>query len=120
MNDHGATAAFRRDMQIPLDITFLGMPPSPSVDAAVRRWVTRLERFHDRIVRCAVTVSYREQAAPFHVTVTLALPGREIVVSNDPCRDKIYTALSESFRAARRQLQDYVRIRRREVKAHAS
>lgn len=106
-------------MQLPVDITFLGMRPSPSVDAAIRRWVTRLERFHDRIVRCAVRVTYHEQAAPFHVTVTIAVPGREIVVSNDQPRDDVYSAVSESFRAARRQLQDYVRIRRREVKAHA-
>lgn len=109
-----------KGMQLPLDITFLGMPPSPSVDAAIRRWVTRLERFHDRIVRCAVTVTYNGQATPFHVTVTITVPGREIVVSNDPFRDNVYSALSDAFRAARRQLQDYIRIRRREVKMHAS
>jgi ribosome-associated translation inhibitor RaiA len=107
-------------MQLPLDITFLGMPPSLSVDAAIRRWVTRLERFHDRIIRCAVVVSHRDQPAPFHVTVTLTVPGREIVVSNEPYQVNVYTALSASFRAARRQLQEYVRIRRHDVKLHAS
>ena len=104
----------------PLDITFLGMPTSLSVDAAIRRAVTRLERFCDRIVRCAVTVTYHEHSASFHVTVAITVPGREIVVSNDPFQDNVYGALSDAFRAARRQLQDYVRIRRREVKAHAS
>jgi ribosome-associated translation inhibitor RaiA len=104
----------------PLDITFRGMPASPSVDAAIQRWFTRLVRIHDRILRCAVTVTYREQAAPFHVTIALAVPGREIVVSDDPSYDNVYTALSGAFRAARRQLQDHIRIRRHEVKAHAS
>ena len=107
-------------MQLPVDITFLGMPPSPSVDAAIRRAVVRLERFYDRIVSCAVTVTHHEQAAPFHVSITIVVPGREIVVSNDPPRENAYAAVSESFRAARRQLQDYVQIRRHEVKAHAT
>jgi ribosome-associated translation inhibitor RaiA len=107
-------------MQLPVDITFLGMPPSPSVDAAIRRAIVRLERFCDRVVGCAVTVTYHEQAAPFHVSITMTVPGREIVVTNDPPYDNVYAAVSEAFRAARRQLQDYVRIRRHEVKAHAS
>jgi ribosome-associated translation inhibitor RaiA len=106
-------------MHPPLDIKFLGMHPSLLVDTAIRRWVTRLERFHDRILCCAVVVTYRDLPEPFHVTITLVIPGREIVVSNEPYQANVYTALSSAFRAARRQLQDHVRIRRHDVKLHA-
>ena len=39
-------------MQIPLQISFRNMDPSPAVEARIREKAAKLERFHDRIVGC--------------------------------------------------------------------
>lgn len=115
-------------MQTLLEITFRGMSSSPSVEAAIRHWVARLEHTYHRIQRCAVIVEmphqHHRQGNQFHVRIDLTVPGREIAVSRDPERnpghEDVYDALSDAFRAARRQLQDHARIRRGDIKHHAA
>ena len=45
-----------------------------------------------------------------------------IAVSRDPgidhAHEDVYVALAHAFRAARRQLQDYARLRRGDIKLH--
>ena len=41
-------------MQTPLQITFHQLPPSPALEADVRKSVDDLETFFDRIVGCRV------------------------------------------------------------------
>ena len=43
-------------MQVPIQISFRNMDPSPSVEAVVREKAAKLERFFDRIVSCHVTI----------------------------------------------------------------
>ena len=43
-------------MQIPLEISFRNMDPSPAVEARIREKAAKLERFHDRIIGCTVVV----------------------------------------------------------------
>ena len=43
-------------MQIPLQISFRNMDPSPAVEARIREKAAKLERFHDRIIGCTVVV----------------------------------------------------------------
>jgi ribosome-associated translation inhibitor RaiA len=115
-------------MQSPLDITFRGMSSSPSVEVAIQSWVARLERSYDRVQRCSVLVELPHQhhrhGNQFHVRIDLTVPGREIAVSRDPACDPghedVYVAISDAFRAARRQLQDHVRTRRGDIKTHAA
>ncbi len=114
-------------MQVPLEITFRGMSPSSSAEAAIQSWVVRLEHLYSRIHRCSVVIAvphqHHRQGNPFQVRIELTVPGQEIVVSHDPEREPgrsedLYLALDDAFLAARRQLQDYARIQRGEVKAH--
>lgn len=115
-------------MTVPLEITFRGMTPSPAVEASVQRWVERLERQHERIQRCAVVVEVphksKSQGQTFHVRVEVAVPDKLIEVTRDPGLDQghedVYVALTDAFRAARRQLQDHAAIIRGDVKRHAS
>jgi cold shock CspA family protein len=51
------------------------------------------------------------------VKVDLRVPGREIVASADHGED-VYVALRDAFDAAKRQLEETVRVRRGDVKAH--
>lgn len=43
-------------MQLPLEITFHNVDPSPSMEAEIRRRAGKLERFAADIVSCRVTI----------------------------------------------------------------
>ena len=115
------------DVSTPVDITFRGMEPSTAVETSINEWVERLEHAFDRIERCAVVVEiphrHQRQGNTFHVRVDLMVPDHVITASRDPGLDHthedVYVAISDAFRAARRQLQDHARIQRGDVKLHA-
>jgi ribosome-associated translation inhibitor RaiA len=114
-------------MSVPVEITFRSIPPSPAVEAAITRWVAKLEHAYARIARCSVVVEIphrrQRQGNAFRVAIQLAVPGETITVARepgfDPAHEDLYVAIGDAFRAARRRLQDYARIRRGEVKLHA-
>jgi ribosome-associated translation inhibitor RaiA len=107
-------------MQVPVDITFRGMTPSPTVEAAIHRWVERLDLVFDRIEHCAVVIEvphqHHQRGRMFRVRVDLAVPDRTITVSRDPgldhAHEDVYVAITDAFRAARRQLVDHARYRK--------
>jgi len=113
-------------MQVPLEITFRGMDPSESIDKEIRNHVESLEKFYDRITSCHVTLElphrHKTHGKQFDVTIIMAVPGRELVVSHRPGKDETHTdayiAIRDAFRAMRRELQDYVRELRGDVKTH--
>ena len=105
-----------------IDITFRDMESSPAVEAAVQRWADRLERVHDRIVSCHVTIErphrhQRQQSEQFHVSLRLEVPGAALANTHHTHHD-VYVAIADAFRTARRQLQDFVAVRRGFVKRH--
>lgn len=113
-------------MQVPLEITFRNMPPSPAIEAAIRDKAAKLEEFHDRITstRVVVETPHRQhrRGKLFHVRVDLRIPGRELVVSRDPADhhayEDVYVAIRDAFDGARRQLQDCAREMRGGIKTH--
>jgi ribosome-associated translation inhibitor RaiA len=99
-------------------ITFLGMTRSAAVEAQVQRWVDRLERSFGRLLRSEVWIEqphqHNRKGKTFRVRVELAVPGTMLVVSRDTAdhaHENVYVALSDAFRAARRQLQTHVGVR---------
>jgi cold shock CspA family protein len=87
-----------------------------------------LETVYYGFLRCHVVVEAPHRrhrtGRRYHVRVRLTVPGEELVVSRDPGRDEphedVYVAIRDSFHAARRRLEDYVRRNlRRDVKARA-
>lgn len=113
-------------MQVPLEIRFHNLDRSDAIEAAVRERAGKLERFAADIVSCRVTIEaphkHRRQGKLYGVKVDLRLPGGEIVASREPdahhAHEDVYVALRDAFDAARRQLQDYVRVRQAKVKTH--
>ena len=108
-----------------LQITFRNIDASPTVEAKIRERAGELERFCDRIVSCRVVIEAphrRRHGDLFHIRVDLKVPGKEIVVKRDPpdhhAHEDIYVAVRDCFDAVRRQLEDYVRRRRGDTKAH--
>jgi ribosome-associated translation inhibitor RaiA len=114
-------------MQVPVTVTFRSMDSSPAVETAIDRWVSRLAAAFDRIESCDVVIDlphrHGRQGNVFHIRIEIAVPQRVITVSEGPDHDHahedVYVALADAFRAARRQLQDYARIQRGDVKLHA-
>lgn len=111
-----------------LQITFRNMKSSAALEDRIRQLVQKLERFSSQIVKCQVVVQaphhqHHEQGALFDFQVDITVPGKSIVIGHthtkNPAHTNPYVALRDAFRTARRQLQDYERIRRRDVKSHS-
>jgi len=113
-------------MQVPLDIYFHNLDKSETIEAAVRDRAQKLERFADKIVSCRVTIDsphkHHHQGKLFQVSVDIHVPGGHIVASRKPsehhAHEDITVAIRDAFAAARRELQDHLRIERGKVKQH--
>ena len=113
-------------MHFPLQITHRQMETSAALDEHIEAEAEKLERYFDKIISCRVVVElpHRSQnkGQHFHVVVDLTVPGREIIVGRDPdervTHEDPYVAVTEAFKAARRQLKTAAQRRRREVKRH--
>lgn len=108
-------------MKLPLQITWRDIPPSEALEAAIRERADKLDLFYPHIMACRVTVGitgkHKHQGQQFAVAVDLSVPGKEIVVNRDHDEDA-YGALRDAFDHARRQLEDFARIQRGDVKLH--
>ena len=108
-------------MQIPLQISFHGIQHSDALYSAIRERAEKLERFYDRIMSCRVVLElgarHKRQGKQFSVRIDLKMPGGEIAVTKEHDED-VQVALRDAFDAARRQLEDYARAQRGDVKRH--
>lgn len=97
-------------MQLPLQITFRKMAPSPAVEAHIRERAEALDRYFARIMACRVVVEAStrrpRQGRIYHLRIDLTVPGREIVVKHDPpdhhAHEDILVAVRDAFDAVRR------------------
>jgi ribosome-associated translation inhibitor RaiA len=121
-------------MILPVQTTFHNVDHSEAVIARIQEEADKLETYFDRITSCRVVIEaahrHRAHDEPFHIRIELGVPGKELVVAHEPasqangqgeeesrrrkCQETngahkdIYVAIRDSFRAMRRQLQDYV------------
>ncbi|MSO91826.1 MAG: HPF/RaiA family ribosome-associated protein [Rhodospirillales bacterium] len=113
-------------MQVPINISFRHTEPSPAVEAFIREKAAALEKFSHRITALAVVVECpprRPRGGMFYqVRLHLSMPGKDILVGRDRMKDEshrdVYVAIRDAFNAASRQLQDYARTIRGDVKTH--
>lgn len=108
-------------MQIPLQITIRDMEHSEALETRIREKMNKLEEFFKHIMSCRVVVEvphkHHNQGKNFNVRIDITVPGNEIVVNRDHAED-VYVALRDAFSAAKRQLEDYARKVRGDVKTH--
>jgi ribosomal subunit interface protein len=108
-------------MKLPLQITLRDISHSDAVEQAVREKAEKLDQFYPQIMGCRVTVEmpgkHKHQGRQFAVRIDITVPGSEIVVNRERDED-VYVALRDGFDAARRQLEDYNRRQRGDVKHH--
>lgn len=110
-------------MQVPIQILFRQMEPSNEVEAKIRERCHKLERFVEHIICCRLTIdapSRRQHKDElYQVNMDLTLSDGELTVRPPPHKD-VYVAIRDAFEIARRQLEEYVRRRRAELKLHGT
>jgi len=132
-------------MILPLQVTFRNMESSEAVKGWVREEAGKLDEFYGKITGCRVVVElpnrHRKSGNLYHVRVDLTVPGGEMVVKRQPNlralparvekkaakrlevkapHKDLRQAINDAFSAMRRQLQDYSRRQRRDVKTHVA
>jgi ribosome-associated translation inhibitor RaiA len=112
-------------MEMPLELVFKDIASSPALEEIIRDKVAKLERFHDRITGCRVTIEaphrHHQKGKQYHVHIRLIVPGTVLTVSHDAGdkgHDDPNVAVRDAFDAMRRQLENYMQVRRGDVKVH--
>jgi cold shock CspA family protein/ribosome-associated translation inhibitor RaiA len=113
-------------MKLPLQITFRQMEPSPALETRIRELAARLDKFSALIMRCHVIVEplshHQHKGALYDFRIDITVPDEEIAIRRahpaDHSHEDPYVALRDTFRAARRKLEDYERKHRGDVKSH--
>jgi cold shock CspA family protein/ribosome-associated translation inhibitor RaiA len=112
-------------MAVSPQITLRGMGPSPAIERAIRRKMSWLQRYFPHIIGCRVTLEaphrHQRKGRLYHVRIDMTVPGGELVVTRDPSQHlahgDVLVAIRDGFDAARRELMDYARLQRGQVKA---
>ena len=121
------------------------MDHSAAVEARIQDEIERLGRSFDRITSCHVVVEAphhkrSEGDRTFEVRIEIHVPGSVVVVDHapsqhsslvqaraedwekhqesQPAHKDVYVCIRDAFASARRQLEDYARILRGDVKRH--
>jgi hypothetical protein len=129
-------------MTLIADITYRNAPPSDWLNADIQKHVARLRTYCADLQSCRVLVEiphrHHEQGNRFRVRIDLIVPGDKIVVGHEPSpgiggdrnpshrkRTEIEAArkdaartFRQAFSVVKRELQEYTRRRRLEVKTH--
>ena len=113
-------------MQSPLEISWHQVDKSEALEADIRKHVAKLEEFHTNIISCRVAVEKangrHQQGNLYSIHVVLKVPDRDIVVDRNQgdkhAHEDAYVTVRDAFDAVKRQLEDYARKRRGDVKAH--
>ena len=114
-------------MQTPVQVTFHQLPATPTIEELVRQSVADLERHFERIVSCRVSIEApphnHDHGHRFKVQIDLGVPGQHLIVARSaevPSAPDASAAVRDAFRAAKRQLDEYVRKQRGDVKVHGA
>lgn len=115
-------------MDIPLELSFHNLEPSDAMKDAVRGHVEKLEKIHDHIIGCRVSIemphkNHQPGSNLPDVHVVVRVPGKEIVVSKElshagykKSAGDAYSVLDNAFSVAESQLKEYRRVLHGDVK----
>lgn len=109
-------------MKLPLHVIFRDMIPLPSIEPEIRRRADKLDQWTPDVMSCQVRVeaddSRRRSGHAYRVQILVRVPDEEIAVGMDHADEDIHRAVREAFDAADRRVEEYVRRRRGQTKAH--
>lgn len=110
-------------MQQPLQMTFRNIDPAPALEARIRQFSARLERFYGAIVACRVVVDGQPDGAAlgglYRASVDLRVPGAALASTRSragrQAHDDPYVAVRGAFDAITRLLERHQQRRRRQA-----
>jgi cold shock CspA family protein/ribosome-associated translation inhibitor RaiA len=113
-------------VQLPLQITFHGLSHSDPIEQYVRVRAAKLDVMAPRVTSCRVALElphrHGRHGGHYRVSVDLTLPGGEVFAARSPdeakSQEDLYAAIDATFDSVGRQLQDFTRRQRADVKAH--
>ncbi|HSW70467.1 MAG TPA: ribosome-associated translation inhibitor RaiA [Gammaproteobacteria bacterium] len=104
-----------------VQVTFRDLPYSKALETCIQDHAEKLRQYDEQFTHCRVVVAisqnHKHQGKLYNVRVNLTVPGKEIVATRQEDED-IYVAIRDTFNALTRQLEDYLRKRRGEIKTH--
>src|SRR5262245_533602 len=111
-------------MQVPPDIAFRNIEPTEDLKNRILEGISSLEEVYDRITSCRVMVEDtnpgRKNGKLHHVRIDITIPRSELVINRrppaHPNSHDLPQAIGEAFDKARRQLLEFKRIQRGDVK----
>lgn len=103
------------------------MPASEALRAKIEERARRLDRYAEDLLSCAVVVNACEhrhhQGNRYNIRASVTLHDGTIEAGHTPSPDSshedAYLAVTHTFDALRRRIEDHVRRRRGDIKAHA-
>ncbi len=104
-------------MQVPIEIVFEHVDPSPAIETMVHEEARKLERHFSRLTSCRVVLSQPNKKShvhdPFEVRMHITMPGQpDIAVhqgpSDGPDRSDPHAAIRRAFAAALKQIDAQV------------
>ena len=105
----------------PVQITVRNVSLSEAAKDNIRNKAEKLHSVYDPITSCHVIVEaphrHHQKGVQYNIRVDITVPGTEIVVRRESNPD-LYVAIRDAFTAASRQLREYGRRQRKEVKTH--
>lgn len=112
-------------MQEPLQISFHNMEHSDALEARVREEFAKLERYYDDIISARIVIDSphkQPHKGSLGISISIGVPGKDIFVKRERKLHEVDQhaswVINEAFAVAGRQLEDYVRMRRHDVKVH--
>jgi ribosome-associated translation inhibitor RaiA/cold shock CspA family protein len=113
-------------MEMPVQIVFRNMPHSESVEDKIRNRVDELGKYCDTIIGCHVAIEaphhHHRAGNQYVVRVQVTVPGQTLVAGREPdahhAYTDVYVAIRDAFDSIRRQVEDYSRRLRGQVKEH--
>jgi cold shock CspA family protein len=113
-------------MKIKPHVVYRGLGPSDALTARIDEEIAEVERIWDRITSCRVALElphrHKRHGKHFLVKIELVVPGKVLTVGRDPAEhenfEDAYAAVNEAFTTLRRQLREYVRVKRGRTKKH--
>jgi len=106
-----------------IQVTFRDLPYSQAVENCIQEHAAKLREYFERFIQCKVVLTisqnHKHQGKLFNIRINLMVPNKEIVVTRQQDQD-IYVAIRDAFDALYRQVDNYMRRRRGDVKRHES
>lgn len=102
-------------------ITILDVPQSQALEQDIIKRIEKLEHFYPNLTSCDVVIrqeqKHQHQGKLYRPRITVSVPGDKINV-NHASNEDVYVALRDAFNACQRQLKEFSRRKRGDVKHH--